>query len=63
MQLRISFVSGKLLKFINATIIALVTKVTCPKIVGDYRPIAFCNILYKAISKIITNRLQSLMVS
>lgn len=55
------FKHGKLLKEINATMITLVPKVDCPKTVGDYRPIACCNITYKIISKIITVRMQKVM--
>ncbi|GJT03135.1 hypothetical protein Tco_0824304 [Tanacetum coccineum] len=51
------FVNGKLLKEINHTFLALIPKVSTPLRVTDYRPISCCNILYKCISKILTNRI------
>ncbi|GJV98289.1 RNA-directed DNA polymerase, eukaryota, reverse transcriptase zinc-binding domain protein [Tanacetum coccineum] len=52
------FKSNKLLGEVNATLITLVPKVQHPNKVSDFRPIACCNVLYKCISKIITNRIQ-----
>nr|KAJ0187106.1 hypothetical protein LSAT_V11C900454800 [Lactuca sativa] len=52
------FLSKKILKEINTTVIALVPKVPTPGIVGDYRPISCCNVVYKCISKIIVNRIR-----
>ncbi|GJS22320.1 protein LAZ1 [Tanacetum coccineum] len=51
------FTNEKLLKEINHTFIALIPKIPTPTRVTDYRPISCCNIIYKCISKIITNRI------
>ncbi|GKC81533.1 hypothetical protein Tco_1137250 [Tanacetum coccineum] len=51
------FVNGKLLKEINHTFLALIPKVSTPLRVTDYHPISCCNILYKCISRILTNRI------
>ncbi|GJY47212.1 RNA-directed DNA polymerase, eukaryota, reverse transcriptase zinc-binding domain protein [Tanacetum coccineum] len=55
------FQKGKLLGEINATLITLVPKVPNPDKVSEFRPIACCNVLYKCISKIITNRLKGVL--
>ncbi|XP_022019376.1 uncharacterized protein LOC110919413 [Helianthus annuus] len=52
------FDNGQLLKQINHTIIALVPKKETPNSVLDYRPISCCNVLFKCISKITTDRLK-----
>lgn len=51
------FQSGKLLKESNATILTLGPKKPNPSIMGDFRPIACCNVVYKCITKILANRL------
>jgi len=51
------FSYGKLLREVNATIITLVPKRSNPSVMGDFRPISCCNIVYKCITKIIANRL------
>nr|GEX54528.1 hypothetical protein [Tanacetum cinerariifolium] len=53
------FQTGKLLKEMNATIISLIPKLDTPNKVSDFRPIACCNVLYKCISKVLTNRIKS----
>ena len=50
--------SGKVLPSLNHTFFTLFPKVKNPKKVLDFRPIALCNILYKIISKVLTNRLK-----
>ncbi|XP_022015025.1 uncharacterized protein LOC110914543 [Helianthus annuus] len=58
------FENGKLLKQINHTILALIPKKETPYSVLDYRPISCCNdVLYKCISKIITDRIKGSLVS
>ncbi|GKB89177.1 putative RNA-directed DNA polymerase, eukaryota, reverse transcriptase zinc-binding domain protein, partial [Tanacetum coccineum] len=51
------FINCQLLKEINHTFLALIPKVSTPFKVTDYRPISCCNVLYKCISKILTNRI------
>ncbi|GKA11340.1 protein LAZ1 [Tanacetum coccineum] len=51
------FSNGQLLKEINHTFLALIPKVTTPLKVNDYWPISCCNVMYKCISKILTNRI------
>ncbi|GJX88337.1 retrovirus-related pol polyprotein from transposon TNT 1-94 [Tanacetum coccineum] len=51
------FNNGQILREINHTFIALIPKVPTPSRVNDFRPISCCNVLYKCISKILTNRI------
>nr|GFB45518.1 hypothetical protein [Tanacetum cinerariifolium] len=51
------FRNGKILKEINHTLLVLVLKVAAPMKINDYCPISCCNVIYKCISKIITNRI------
>ena len=55
------FRQGTLPNNINHTHLRLIPKITAPKKVADYRPIALTNVYYKIISKIITRRMQPIL--
>jgi hypothetical protein len=47
---------------VNATFIALISKVPNPSRVKDFRLISCCNIIYEYVAKIITNRVKSVLL-
>ncbi|KAL2246076.1 UNVERIFIED_CONTAM: hypothetical protein Sindi_2875800 [Sesamum indicum] len=51
------FSTGKLLKQVNSTILALIPKVHTPMSVNDFRPISCCNVLYKIIAKLLVQKI------
>ena len=53
--------SSKLLRKLNHTNLVLIPKVKCPKNMTQYRPIALCNVIYKILAKVLTNRLKLVM--
>ncbi|KAL0295378.1 UNVERIFIED_CONTAM: Retrovirus-related Pol polyprotein from type-2 retrotransposable element R2DM [Sesamum radiatum] len=55
------FTSGQLLKQLNATLLVLIPKVQLPVRVSEFRPIACCNVVYKAIAKILVGRMQQVL--
>lgn len=55
------FTTGQLPGGINFTHLVLIPKKSTPTGMGDLRPIALCNVLYKIISKVIANRLKPLL--
>lgn len=46
---------------LNSTFITLIPKVNIPTLVSEYRLVSLCNILYKIVPKVITNRLKHIM--
>ncbi|KAI8536166.1 hypothetical protein RHMOL_Rhmol10G0235300 [Rhododendron molle] len=55
------FKSGFLLKERNTTTISLIPKVSAPLSAKDFRPISCCNVTLKCVTKVLANRLQSLL--
>ncbi|KAL0439674.1 UNVERIFIED_CONTAM: hypothetical protein Slati_2450400 [Sesamum latifolium] len=55
------FSTGRLLKQINATLISLIPKVSNPTVVGEFRPISCCNVLYKVITKVLVQRMRGIL--
>lgn len=52
------FEQGILDPDINKTNLCLIPKIEVPRSMGDFRPIALCNVSYKIISKILVGRLK-----
>ncbi|KAL2224782.1 UNVERIFIED_CONTAM: putative mitochondrial protein [Sesamum indicum] len=55
------FSTGKLLKQINSTILMVIPKVHSPTSIADFRPISYCNVLYKIIAKLIVQKLSVIL--
>lgn len=55
------FQRGYLLREWNQTFFTLIPKVASPETTSQFRPISLCNVIYKIISKCMTNRLKPIM--
>lgn len=55
------FQHGHLNEELNRTVIALIPKVECPQSIKEFRPISLCTTVYKAITKLLANRLKPIM--
>ena len=60
-EIQAFFISGVMLRTLNHTHVRLIPKTTAAKAVGDYRPIALCNVYYKIISKLLAQRLKQVL--
>jgi hypothetical protein len=50
-----SRLKGKISRSLNATFLVLIPKKDIPLTFSDFRPISLCNLIYKLISKVISN--------
>ena len=55
------FHSGRMLRAMNHTVISLIPKINNPLDLMHYKPINLCNVIYKAIAKILANRMKEVM--
>jgi hypothetical protein len=53
---------GRIKSSLNSNFLALIPKENNPRTFGDYRPISLCNLCYKLISKVISNRIKPILL-
>lgn len=55
------FQNGFMLTGVNGTVLTLIPKKDDPQEIKDYRPISCCSTIYKVISKILVNRVKTIL--
>ncbi|KAK4283181.1 hypothetical protein QN277_000163 [Acacia crassicarpa] len=55
------FANPQAIKEVNGTLVVLIPKKDHPETMGDLRPISLCNVIYKALSKVLVNRLKPIL--
>ena len=51
----------KMLKELNNTVITLIPKTKCPTNLTEFRPISYCNTLYKCVTKVLGARIRQVL--
>jgi hypothetical protein len=54
-------IKGKISSSLNSTFLVLIPKENCSSTFNDFRPISLCNLVYKLISKVISNRIKPIL--